>query len=174
MILKENLIEIKDIITGEVDITDPCCTGNSSFRINNVPLPAGKYELICYKGWEYEQEELDELGGKVTKNELKDLRSRILSIMIKKQSGRNIPLSSKRWKKIGEIGVDSGIAGFFWETNHFNDDDEYYSFTAELDDNGGFIVNERCFCCSSGYGDGIYEVFAIKKNNEIIALRIDF
>lgn len=178
MILKESLIEIREITAGKIDITDPCYSEDASLRINNIALPAGKYKLICFKGWEYEQNELDklaEMGITATKeSEPEDLRHRIFSIMMKKPSCKNASFSSKRWEQIGQIGVDSGMAGFFWNLNGFADDDEYFDFIAELDDNDGVMVSDRGFYCSSGYGDGIYDVFAIKQNNEIIALRIDF
>lgn len=174
MILKENLIETREIPAEKIDITDPCYSRDSSLRINDVTLPAGKYKLICFKGWGYEQNELDELGITPTESELNDLRHRVFSIMIKKSGCRNASFNSKHWESIGQIGVDSGIAGFFWNLNGFADDDEYFDFIAELDDNDGIMVNDRGFYCSSGYGDGIYEVFAIKQNDEIIALRIDF
>lgn len=174
MILKESLIEIREITAGKIDITDPCYSRDDSFRINDVALSAGKYKLICFKGWEYEQDELAEMGITATESELNDLRHRIFSIMMKKPSCKNASFSSKRWEQIGQIGVDSGMAGFFWGLDGFADDDEYFDFIAELDDNDGIMVSDRGFYCSSGYGDGIYDVFAIKQNNGIIALRIDF
>ena len=172
MILREELIEIKEIVTGKVDITDPSYTGDSSFRISDILLPAGKYELICYKGWDFEPGEADLVKGTGI-DHLKDLRRRVFALVVKKQSNRNIPLSSKRWKKIGQIGVDSSIAGIFWNPYEFADDDAWFDFCDEL--NGNDVIADDCgFYCNSGYGDGIYDVFAIKKNDDIIALRIDF
>lgn len=89
---------------------------------------------------------------------------------------------------VGLIGVDSGQAGFFdyeyykkYHKNFYVDEDEednnWYERVCEItlnDPNYGMIDNMGCVS-ESGYGDGMYEVYAGRdENGEIVEVMIVF
>lgn len=165
-------------IKGSVDISDPSYDKDCWCRINDVQLKPGTYRCRYYTGSELtEEEKKDSIEfakkyGKDIEEELKreltDIRHRcfVLELQLK---GRAFGLNSPKWEKIGEIGVDAGLAGFFW-----NKPDDRDSFCEKMGDFSKLVYldEEMGFWSNSGYGDGWYPVYAIKEKEEIIAVKI--
>lgn len=87
--------------------------------------------------------------------------------------------------KVIEVGVDSGQAGIFCdsiypqgeETGDFDDKESFYGkvcdLTCETEDGWGVI--EKGVVSSSGYGDGSYNAYGIKnEDNLLVAIKIVF
>ena len=99
--------------------------------------------------------------------EFKDTRVGVIGIYLD-----GIIPPQKQMEYIGEIGVDAGLAGFFMNKPNYNDD-EWNDFCNSIRKGNAWIKDEGFFS-SSGYGDGMYPVYAYKYNGEIIALEIRF
>ncbi len=128
--------------SNKLDVTDPCYDKDVWCRMTVDIIPGVyNYEVITYDG-----------------------RCRYLSI---KREGSGLV---RRGLVIGEIGVDAGLAGFFENKPDYNDDtwDKICDYLYDEYDGGPRIAatnndNKRlfgceCVFCSSGYGDGSYEV----------------
>lgn len=144
---------------GLVDITDPSYESDIWCRMNNVSIKAGQYNCyayICVEGDSYD------MG-----------RCFISRIEHKDYDIKDIPNGS--WKKISNIGVDAGRAGFFSHKIDL-DADEWMQFCDEIQGKNYMIMNGICkgFCTSSGYGDGYYDVYAYYRKGEIVALEIRY
>lgn len=78
-------------------------------------------------------------------------------------------------KNVGEIGVDSGLAGFFASPRHEYTDAEWDRFVSEYYENDSVYMNTlNGVITNSGYGDGWYDVTAQYCNNEIVSLTLTF
>lgn len=133
--------------SNKLDVTDPCYDKGVCCRMTVDIVPGVyKYEVIT---------EITDGWGQ---------RCRYISI-IRDDAG-----PTRRGLRIGVIGVDAGLAGFF-ENKPDYDDDTWYKICRYLykEDDGGPRVaatnndNEKlfgceCVFCSSGYGDGSYDV----------------
>ena len=75
-------------------------------------------------------------------------------------------------EKIGSIGVDAGLAGFFHNKPDYSD--EAWSKFCDRIRHGDAWLTEDGFYSSSGYGDGCYGVYAYKQDGEITALEVRF
>lgn len=147
---------MKEIICGKktfpnkIDITDPCYTRNVWCRINEVPITAGEYE--CY----VKEKSNKETGG---------WGKRVAKIGIRKEKADN-------YTKIGYIGVDAGLAGFFFDKPDYTDDqwDELCNMVC----NGNAWMVDCGFFSESGYGDGSYNVYVGHKDGEVVEVFIDF
>lgn len=140
---------IGDLELGEkVDITDPCY-GKDVFCRMTIACKPG-----LYKGY---AETYDE--GKWGK--------RVASISIFYDKIQEVG----EMECIGRIGVDSGLAGFFNNKPDFSDD-EWSEFCDKLKDGYAW-----CFCngifSSSGFGDGIYDVYTNKEHNAFVIVFFD-
>lgn len=137
----------------KTDVTDPCYDKEVWCR-KTVDTVAGEYH--CYVKYEDE--------GRWGK--------RVAAIFIEHQE--NVIGVCDVFSKIGEIGVDAGLAGFFNNKPDYNDE-EWYKLCASLDEHEGdrilgkevpervrFHFNECGFFSDSGYGDGTYELFGRK------------
>jgi hypothetical protein len=173
--LERNFVGAINIPDGIVNVTDPCYDGDVWCRMTTKVKP-GKYNCYSYIGD-------DNMWGK---------RVWINQIVIADNEYSAIAeeriLSGKSWRKIGTIGVDAGMAGFFNHKPNFNDEewselcdwlfeeaggglhnpnDVYGSFIRHFATGDGFWTNSGC-------GDGSYTVHAIRENRKIIALEIRF
>ena len=132
--------------SNKLDITDPCYDKDDWCRMT-VDIVPGVYD--------YEV---------VTKETDWGNRCRYISI-IREGAG-----PTRRGLRIGEIGVDAGLAGFF-ESKPDYDNGTWSSICHYLykDDGGGPRIAStnndnknlfgcECVFCSSGYGDGVYDV----------------
>jgi hypothetical protein len=94
------------------------------------------------------------------------------------------PLSAKpRWTKIKDlhVGVDSGQAGVFDMQDYINGhtpqtEDDWYEGMCDKTLNGVLHagVSPHGAVSSSGYGDGGYNAYYIKKGDQIVAIKIKF
>ena len=140
---------------GKIDITDPCYDKRTWCRINGVSIVEGTYN--CYVVMAYDHE----TGGWGT---------RIAEIGIELDGVKVI----SGYQKIGEIGVDAGLAGFFENKPDYTDD-EWGEFCKKIHGYDKYWLWDVGFFSESGYGDGGYRVEAVKDENEnVIALRIVF
>ena len=82
-----------------------------------------------------------------------------------------------------EVSVDSGQAGFFdsfhyplgESTGEYGDTDTFYGKVCEMTCSGdGAGVLDFGAVSSSGYGDGGYNLYTVKKNGEVIGAKIVF
>lgn len=183
MILQAKNIGNIELSNGKVDITDPCYSKTARMRINNVAVRPGRYSLRYYVGKELEQEDIAETKElanqygldveKSIESEKEEIKNRCFAIEMH-CPGYKFTQNSPEWKEIGEIGVDAGLAGFFWNKPDFSDD-EWDAFCDKLDDDKvAYLDKNMGFWCCSGYGDGIYKVYAVKDKGEIVALKICF
>lgn len=75
-------------------------------------------------------------------------------------------------EQIGTIGVDAGLAGFFRNKPDYNDE-EWANFCTMISKGSVWLTDEG-FYSHSGYGDGVYNVYANEDGNEAVALEIRF
>ena len=137
--------------TSKVDITDPCYDKGTWCR-KTVNVVEGNYDL-CYT-----MADEGAWGNRVAKIAIfhKDYSMDIINA-----------------KLIGEIGVDAGLAGFFNDKKDYTDA-EWSEFCHNIDGKD-LIEIDNGFFSSSGYGDGMYDVYAYyNDNNEIVGLEIIF
>ncbi|MCD8013322.1 MAG: DUF5049 domain-containing protein [Lachnospiraceae bacterium] len=140
---------------GSVDITDPCYDRDVRCRMNDVKIAEGKYGCFIRK---------DENA----KNP--EDANRVLTIGI--YLGGNAS-TRQVFEKIGTIGVDAGLAGFFHNKPDYSDE-EWSRLCEEMNGRDTYL-EEGCFFSSSGDGDGEYPVFAERNHDgEITSLEIRF
>ena len=169
-------------IEGKLDVTDPSYEKDIWCRMNDVAIKPGEYRCRYYLGEELGEREIKEAKDcakefnkdldEVIKQDTADIRNRCFAIELQAK-GRAFQLNSNHWEKIGEIGVDGGMAGFFWNLPEL-DDEDWGFFYNKMDGKPVCLDKEVGFWSFSGYGDGWYKVYAIKENDEIIALKICF
>lgn len=142
---------------GIVDITDPCYSKDVWCRMT-AEVKDGEYYCNI---WSHTEKEI--YDGE----EFKDTRVGVIGIYLD-----GVIPPQRQMECIGEIGVDAGLAGFFINKPDYNDD-EWNAFCNSIRKGNAWIKDEGFFS-SSGYGDGVYSVYAYKHNSEIIALEIRF
>jgi hypothetical protein len=142
---------------GTIDITDPCYDRDVWCRMT-AEVKAGEYD--CHI-WRHTSKEI--WNGE----EYKDVRVGIIGIYLD-----GIIPPQRSMEQIGSIGVDAGLAGFFMNKPDYNDE-EWDDLCNSIDDGDAWIRDDGFFS-SSGYGDGCYDVYAYKRDNEIVALEIRF
>ena len=157
-------------LNSEVKITDPCYSNDTwcSYKLDNVK--SGQYNTRV----EYY-------------NEFYGVR---VAELIAIHEDYDIDSEDVNWEvvKDADIGVDSGQCGIF--------DANYYKQQKEQDEIWGKQNKEEPFynkCCSctdgeakyseidnkgvvscTGFGDGSYNLYTIKINNEIVAIKVVF
>ena len=137
-----------------VDITDPCYDKDVWCRKNDVKIADGEYLCIT---WIYRK-----------RGKHPDRRVSIIGIYL----NGDIP-GQDDMEIIGEIGVDTGLAGFFHNKPDYTDT-EWSEFCNKIQDGDEWLTEEG-FWSSSGYGDGCYSVYASKNEQGVInALEIRF
>lgn len=176
-------VKTKGILTvsdGLISITDPCYSKDTWCRINDLKIKAGNYKCLygqCVSG---------ELGDKGRIFELEIIHENYVDALpsLTYEDG-SIRAEGERMKdftteKIGSIGVDAGLAGFFVRKDDFAKNEDWFKFCNEMGDKRVMLHNGprkkwQGFFSSSGYGDGCYDVMAHKnKNGEIISLCLQF
>ena len=142
---------------GVVDITDPCYDKDVWCRMTAEVKP-GEYDCCIYRHTD---------KGVYNGREYNDVRVKKIGIYLD-----GIMPNVKLMNPIGSIGVDAGLAGFFMNKPDYNDE-EWDDFCNSIRKGDAWIKDEGFFS-SSGYGDGLYPVYAYKIDNEIVALEIRF
>ena len=138
---------------GVVDITDPCYDKDTWCRINGVEVVPGRYECSI-------QISDEGVWGK---------RVAVIGIYLTDCSRERGTLG-----KIGEIGVDAGLAGFFEDKPDYSGS-EWSRFCDLIDDGNKAWIFSEGFFSESGWGDGEYNVYALKdKSGKAIAIEIYF
>lgn len=137
-----------------VDITDPSYDKRVSCRMTTECVP-GEY-----------------VGHIIVYNRHDEWGERVSSIIISKDDKAN-EIGVDSMKKIGSIGVDVGLAGFFNNKPDFTEN-KWYDFLRESGVRGKDGRNDyskRCYDCEyglfseSGYGDGVYDVYAFPEKD---------
>lgn len=142
----------------KIDITDPCYKRETWCRMNDVEIEPGEYE--CYITT-MDNEATDGWGERVSE------------IGIRNTAYVKDPYTLV-YEHIGQIGVDSGLAGFF---NHKLDytTEDWLALCEEICAlKSQAWIREDGFFSGSGYGDGDYDVFAASEDGKVIALFIEF
>ena len=150
-------VDVGTFVFGDtLDITDPCYNRDVWCRINEFPCLPGKYSCVAFISDE------GEWGDRVAR----------IGIY---HDGKNHVCN----RYIGEIGVDSGMAGFFDEKPDYTRDEwtdlcDMVSAEVGLRVDSAFITNDGFFS-HSGYGDGGYPVMArLDKERRLVAAEIRF
>lgn len=143
---------------GVIDITDPCYNKDVWCRMDNVHIKSGEYDCII---WDQENEY--ELNGKKNTYNIVGIIGIYLDGIV--------PLQDSM-KRIGFVGVDAGLAGFFQNKPDFTD--EQWADFCNQTRKGEAWITDLGFFSFSGGGDGEYDVFAYKVNEDIVALEIRF
>ena len=160
-------IDIKD----KVDITDPGYDRDVWCRIDDVSVLPGKYNCkAVIAEWD------DEYNGASYHEK------RVKSCQIFHE---DFDKGLYEWERIGHIGVDAGLAGFFPSPKPDYDANKWreicdWTFSNEPH-NPMNIENDECyiyeggFFTSSGFGDGSYDVYSAEdETGRIIGLTIIF
>lgn len=184
MQLKKYVLQDYLKLENSVDVTDPCYDRSVWCRMTVNNMQSGDYICSYYMGV-FDDEDLKnckESYGKYNwKTSLEeytaswkdDINNRCfcIAIMLK---GKEYDVASEKWTRIGEIGVDAGLAGFFPDKPDF-DRDEWMKFCDKLNyvDNA-YFEEGLGFWSNSGYGDGSYPVYAIEEGGKTVALKIRF
>lgn len=141
----------------EVDVTDPCYNRDVWCRLNNVKIKPGVYDCLTHT--------VDE--GK--------FGIRTARIEIRKEDAAPELFSSDKFHQmIGEIGVDAGLAGFFNNKPDYTDEQWVSEYVDHCGDDRHGRINKDGFYSVSGYGDGEYDVYAVKDSGDIVGLYIVF
>ena len=173
MILKRHFVGCIDLSLGAVDITDPCYGKDVWCRRTENIMP-GTYNCYAYIGDD------PDWGSRVWINQI------VIADGEESYYAEDRVSLDDAWEEIGEIGVDAGMAGFFQNKPDFNDDewDKLCSWLFDKTERhnpegveDSYVKSFRTgdgFWTHSGCGDGCYGVFAIKKDDKIVALEIRF
>ena len=148
-----------------IDITDPCYNKDVWCRINGVHIQEGIYD--CY--YKIREKHIELRGDKI--------KNRTVSAVGIVLDGCMIP-TEEQIEYIGEIGVDSGMAGFFENKPDYTSE-EWEEFCNFIIENGGFEqpawIKPEGFYGVSGNGDGSYAVVGAKnEDGNYYALEIRF
>ena len=160
----ESAIDIGIIeLSEKVIVSDPCYERNDRGMVKDLTVKPGRYKTgIVYND--------DEEWG-----------CRIASLFAVHEDLKDPKLTD--WKSVGvEVAVDSGQCGVFDDSIYPQLEDPAYT-EMFYDENcsitlkkipAGRLKNNKGAVSSSGYGDGVYELFAVYENGECVALMLDF
>ena len=145
----------------KIDITDPGYNKDTLCRMNNIEILKGEYECTIWKIKEtYEYKGKQHTSTHVSK----------IGIYL----NGNIPPKDDLFE-IGQIGVDSGLAGFFMNKPDYSHDEWVNEFCMSIGINEDAWIKDEGFFSESGYGDGCYPVYAANNDDgKIIAVEIAF
>ena len=179
--MKKLLLQRKNVGTidfgnGEIRISDPCYSLDVWCQIDNVHVLPGNYRCYAYEGRH------KDWGNRIWINQIVSADPVAESFVEERLHDKNA------WEEIGSIGVDAGLAGFIASGVDFSDDEIWDDLCRSMhDDDGPFHLktsvedayildqgNQKAFFTSSGLGDGVYDVYAMKMNDMIVALEIRF
>jgi hypothetical protein len=150
----------------------------------------------CYKKGSWYQGRLDNVKPGIWKAAIKrDVVDGMITELIAYHSDAvdDVSRLDGRWKKKPfPIGVDSGQAGFFQESVYRNDNTSRH-LPDYFEDDPHFLEGDRWYgvCCgitilngagvlengvvsASGIGDGVYTLYTVEKDGEVIAMKLIF
>lgn len=158
MTLKFKFVDMKHF-GPTIDITDPCYDRDVWCRLNDVKIKEGEYICGVWTTRKCYQIPLGKL--------------RYYTVICKIGIYHGNVAKPENLEKIGSIGVDAGLAGFFENKPDYTDE-EWSKLCADIDGKE-YLINNEGFFSSSGDRDGEYDVYAEKDTNgEIISLEIVF
>lgn len=188
MLLQRHLLRTKLELNDTVDVTDPGYDSDVWCRMTVSNMKPGNYRCCYYTGHSLQEAEIEKAKQDYEQykehfsktleeyiaSEEEDIKSRCFIVEIQ-FSGRAFHVDSARWKEIGTIGVDGGAAGFFPNKPDFTQD-EWSNLCDWMyaEDRDYYFKKDLGFWVSSGYGDGVYAVYAIEEEGKTIALKICF
>lgn len=146
------------MLGNKVDITDPCYNKDVWCRMTTECTPGEYYGYV---------EQRNTSWGN---------RNTVLTIY-----KDDVHVDDIDMEYIGEIGVDSGMVGFFNDKPNFPDDKwyEFLEFSKVFKKNGEYNYSKKTYIvdygifCESGYGDGCYNVYANKERTAFEIVFID-
>ena len=166
---------------GIADITDPCYESDVWCAIFGKKIKAGEYSayitVVDFPNMATIENAMEagrfkaKIGDKVKLNDKR--------IMYVKIVHKDFVDADKRWHLISSsIGVDAGLCGFYNHKPDFTADDDWMKFCDSLN----HLKDTYCVCdvrsygitVSSGFGDGVYRLYAQKDKGEIVALELRF
>lgn len=145
---EEIILVGKKAFPGVIDITDPCYDKDVWCRYNGLYIVPGVYD--CFMNVE-------------------QLEHRVSSCSIFLEG---VDRSKLKSSLLTRIGVDAGLAGFFFDKPDYTDD-QWKDFCERIDGNVASIYDEGFFT-SSGYGDGEYPVIIYKDGEKVKGVEIKF
>lgn len=181
VVVADKFVGNVDFADGIADITDPCYESDVWCAVFGKKIKAGEYAayitVIDYPHMVQTEDALDAMQLNVLIGEKVKLSDkRIMSVKIVHKDFVN---AGKRWQMIAtSIGVDAGLCGFYNHKPDFKSDDLWGRFCDSLE----HFEDTYCVCdikpygitVSSGFGDGVYRLYAQKAKGEIVALELRF
>lgn len=150
-------------LSGKVVVSDPCYDRDVWCMITNLSVKPGRYKVS------------------VIRSDEKEWGVRIASIVMFHEDYVDAKLG--KWKSIeGTVGVDSGQCGIYDDAVYpqakdHSDNEPFYDECCNITlgkKSAGILKSGKGVVSSSGYGDGSYELFAISKGGERVALMLDY
>jgi hypothetical protein len=163
--MSKGMIATFNVESGKIMASDPCysidvwCQGD-------VPARNGKYYVYITRKTEKGFEHWGERNWEME---------------IVHEDFAHLRYDGSDWEMVdGTFGVDSGTFGFF-------DYDYYAKYHTEktqrnwydrnvcnIDGNWNADIDGKGVWCESGYGDGLYGVYAVYEGDEVVALKVTF
>lgn len=174
-VLKHKFVGTFEANDGLIDITDPCYEEDTWCAKFGVKVKPGTYHCFV---------DVADFPALYLKNDndatpktMHDERLIHLTI-VHNDYIRN--LLNKEWKLLSaDIGVDAGLCGFYNHKPDFTEDNDWLEFInnlRNLDKHEYITCDLRNYgiTVSSGWGDGVYEVYKKSDKGEIVALDLRF
>ena len=148
---------------GKVVVSDPCYDRDVWCMVDDLAVKPGRY-----KTWSVLSDE-------------SSWGMRVAALVLIHEDFTEDDL--KNWKSIEcSIGVDSGQCGIFDDSIYpqKKEPQKFESFYKECcditlsDKSAGIMKNGKGVVSSSGYGDGTYELFAVIRKGEYVALTLNY
>lgn len=166
-------------LDGHVDVTDPCYDRKVSHRMNHVPVMKGVYVAIVwgkkrtykpFKDMDVTQEFFDNHKFGIYKTG----EHGIFVYDETDPAGYAHAIEELEFGWVGDISVDSGLAGFFKEKPDYTQKE--WNVICAMVENRSYGSTVDGHFVQTLYGDGVYDVYAAydEEDNDIIALEIRF
>lgn len=170
----KHYVGVVDFSEGVICVTDPCYKPGTWCRKEDVAITPGKYDCFAYSA------EDQVWGYRIRKARI------VLCDAEAKKYVKQQTMGS--WESIAYIGVDAGLAGFFNNDIDLSDDGTWYDVCDSLYGTGtidlktstknAYLLNDERFgngfFTRSGFGDGEYGVYAVYKDEKIVAVEVRF
>lgn len=169
--IKYNIMKVDgeiNVDTGKVSVSDPGYDDDDVWcRLDNIEVKKGKYY-----GFAFETKDLAGWGNRII----------ALQIVHEDHCNQDTPFyaddNKVHWNKVGDIGVDAGLASFFKTGTKPNYDSDEWTKLCDnefFNHNYGFVEKDSVIWSSSGIGDGCYPVYALENDKkEVISIVVDF